>query len=156
MTVSCLSTDATTAWPMAARVEYGWALSSGVYAGMAMRVRTERYELMGASRRAKRLAVAAGECSSGLRSARVSRQRDSYRVSTLHPRCRKLVDLAVSKRQDLIDILEPVGVAAQRQVGQGHQQGSDVLDGQIRARLRRQRTASRQRHARAVVQTSPP
>lgn len=52
-----LRTDETTAWPIASLVEYGWADSRGVYDGMARRVRTEEYDVMGANRRARRLAV---------------------------------------------------------------------------------------------------
>jgi hypothetical protein len=58
---------------MDARVVNGWALRSGMYEGMAMRVRTDRYALIGATRRARRFAVVWGAWRSGLREGKDER-----------------------------------------------------------------------------------
>ena len=57
MTVSFLSTEDTSEWARVRRVEYGCCWRSAVYCCSASKVRTDWYELMGALRRADKLAM---------------------------------------------------------------------------------------------------
>lgn len=43
----------------------------------------------------------------------------------------KFLDLRSSEPQDLVNVFEAIGVATQRKVGKGDQEGSDVLNGEI-------------------------
>jgi hypothetical protein len=47
----------------------------------------------------------------------------------------ELLDLALSKREDLVDILQPVGIARQREVDERDAERSDVLYREIRSGL---------------------
>jgi len=54
-----------------------------VYDGIARRVRTERYDVIGATRRARRFAVVCGVCRSGLGVSSAFHKRDSQLTSVL-------------------------------------------------------------------------
>lgn len=61
-------------------------------------------------------------------------------VVQMMPRCldsllRIVVDLALGESEDLIHILQPIGVTRERKVDQGHTERGDVLNGEIRSGL---------------------
>lgn len=95
-------------------------------------MRTEEYDVMGARSRARRLAVHCGECRSGLCCQLSLSSWTSKVVGSLL--C-VIVNFALSKGEDLVDVFQPVGVAREGEIDQGYAERGDVLNGKIRSGL---------------------